>query len=101
MRTRLRTILPLAALLFSGSSATNLAQAAPGQATGAPRPRLVALFLTGPAERTLPRQMFVGIRENISPVIAAAATLLILLSVLLMATTEILRRRSARLHGRE
>ena len=58
---------------------------------------VVALFLTGPAERTLPRQMFVGIRENISPVIAAAATLLILLSVLLMATTEILRRRSARL----
>jgi len=62
---------------------------------------VVALFLTGPGERTLPRQMFVGIRENISPVIAAAATLLILLSVLLMATTEILRRRSARLHGRE
>lgn len=62
---------------------------------------VVALFLTGPGERTLPRQMFVGIRENISPVIAAAATLLILLSILLMATTEILRRRSARLHGRE
>ncbi|HLS68609.1 MAG TPA: ABC transporter permease subunit [Kiloniellales bacterium] len=62
---------------------------------------VVALFLTGPGERTLPRQMFVGIRENISPVIAAAATLLILLSVVLMATTEILRRRSARLHGRE
>ncbi|WP_366554749.1 ABC transporter permease [Aquibaculum sediminis] len=62
---------------------------------------VVALFLTGPGERTLPRQMFVGIRENISPVIAAAATLLILLSILLMATTELLRRRSARLQGRE
>ena len=36
---------------------------------------VVALFVTGPAERTLPRQMFNGIRENISPVIAAAATL--------------------------
>ena len=32
---------------------------------------VVALFVTGPAERTLPRQMFNGIRENISPVIAA------------------------------
>ena len=42
---------------------------------------VVALFLTGPAERTLPRQMFNGIRENISPVITAAARLLILLSV--------------------
>ena len=35
---------------------------------------VVALFLTGPAERTLPRQMFTGMRENISPVITAAAT---------------------------
>jgi len=60
---------------------------------------VVALFLTGPGERTLPRQMFVGIRENISPVIAAAATLLILLSVILMTTVELLRRRSERLRG--
>jgi putative spermidine/putrescine transport system permease protein len=60
---------------------------------------VVALFLTGPAERTLPRQMFNGIRENISPVIAAAATLLILLSVLLLATLELLRRRNERLRG--
>ena len=60
---------------------------------------VIALFLTGPAERTLPRQMFNGIRENISPVIAAAATLLILLSVLLLATLELLRRRNERLRG--
>jgi putative spermidine/putrescine transport system permease protein len=60
---------------------------------------VVALFLTGPAERTLPRQMFNGIRENISPVIAAAATLLILLSVLLLAALELLRRRNERLRG--
>jgi ABC-type spermidine/putrescine transport system permease subunit II len=38
---------------------------------------VVALFLTGPGERALPRQMFNGIGENISPVIAAAASLLI------------------------
>ncbi|HET6518675.1 MAG TPA: ABC transporter permease subunit, partial [Geminicoccaceae bacterium] len=60
---------------------------------------VVALFVTGPAERTLPRQMFNGIRENISPVIAAAATLLIALSVALMATIEWLRRRNERLRG--
>jgi putative spermidine/putrescine transport system permease protein len=55
--------------------------------------------VTGPAERTLPRQMFNGIRENISPVITAAATLLILLSVLLLTTLELLRRRNERLRG--
>jgi putative spermidine/putrescine transport system permease protein len=60
---------------------------------------VIALFLTGPAERTLPRQMFNGIRENISPVIAAAASLLILLSVLLLTALELLRRRNERLRG--
>jgi putative spermidine/putrescine transport system permease protein len=60
---------------------------------------VVALFLTGPQERTLPRQMFDGIRENISPVIAAAATLLIVLSIALMTVMEALRRRGERLRG--
>jgi putative spermidine/putrescine transport system permease protein len=60
---------------------------------------VVALFLTGPQERTLPRQMFDGIRENISPVIAAAATLLIVLAALLMVAVELLRRRGKRLRG--
>jgi putative spermidine/putrescine transport system permease protein len=60
---------------------------------------VVALFLTGPAQRTLPRQMFDGIRENISPMITAVATLLILLSVMLMTAMELLRRRSNRLRG--
>jgi putative spermidine/putrescine transport system permease protein len=60
---------------------------------------VVALFLTSPAERTLPRQMFSGMRENISPVIAAAATLLIVLSALLLLALELLRRRNERLRG--
>jgi putative spermidine/putrescine transport system permease protein len=60
---------------------------------------VVALFLTGPQERTLPRQMFNGIRENISPVITAVASLLILISVLLLTTLELLRRRNERLRG--
>jgi ABC-type spermidine/putrescine transport system permease subunit II len=38
---------------------------------------VVTLFLAGPGQVTLPRQMFTGIRENITPTIAAVATLLI------------------------
>lgn len=60
---------------------------------------VVAMFLTGPQQRTLPRQMFDGLRDNISPTILAAATLLILVAVLLLATAELLRRRSLRLRG--
>ncbi|MGE4534455.1 ABC transporter permease [Halomonas sp.] len=60
---------------------------------------VVALFIASPTERTLPIQMFSGIRENISPAIAAMATVLILLSTLLLVTMELLRRRSERLKG--
>ena len=60
----------------------------------------LALFLAGPEQRTLPVQMFNGVREEINPIIAAAATLLILLAVALLALVEFLRRRSARLAGK-
>ena len=60
---------------------------------------VVALFLTGPSERTLPRQMFDGIRENLSPTLLAVATVLILLSVVLLTVAEWLRRRGLRLRG--
>ncbi len=55
---------------------------------------VVVLFLAGPAQTTLPRQMFTGIRENISPTIAAVATLLILFTGLLLVTLEWLRGRN-------
>jgi len=58
---------------------------------------VVTLFLAGPEQATLPRQMFSGIRENLSPTIAAAATLLIGFSVVLLLTLEWLRRRSEKL----
>ena len=58
---------------------------------------VVALFIASPTERTLPIQMFSGIRENISPAIAAMATLLILMSVVLLLVMEFLRRRSEKL----
>ena len=61
---------------------------------------VMALFLAGPEQRTLPVQMFNGVREEINPIIAAAATMLILLAVTLLALVEFLRRRSARLAGK-
>lgn len=56
---------------------------------------VVTLFLAGPQQVTLPRQMFTGIRENISPTIAAVATLLILFTTSLLGVLEWLRGRRA------
>jgi len=61
---------------------------------------VVALLLTGPGERTLPRQMFAGINDNISLTITAAGTLLILLACVLLVVAETLRRRSELLRTR-
>lgn len=58
---------------------------------------VVTLFLAGPKQATLPRQMFSGIRENISPTIAAVATILIVTSVIMLLTLEYLRGRSEKL----
>lgn len=55
---------------------------------------VITLFLAGPEQVTLPRQMFTGIRENISPIIAAVATILIVFSTCLLLTLEWLRGRS-------
>ena len=60
---------------------------------------VVALFLAGFEQRTIPRQMWAGLREQISPTILAVATVLIVFSILLMTTLEWLRRRNARLRG--
>lgn len=54
---------------------------------------VVTLFIAGPSQVTLPRQMFTGIRENISPTIAAVATLLIIFTTLLMLALEWIRGR--------
>jgi putative spermidine/putrescine transport system permease protein len=54
---------------------------------------VVTLFLAGPEQVTLPRQMFTGIRENISPTIAAVATLLIVFTTSLLLVLEWLRGR--------
>lgn len=60
---------------------------------------VIVLFLAGAPEYTIPRQMFSGIREQISPTILAVATILVLLSILLLTTLELLRRRNERMRG--
>ena len=60
---------------------------------------VVVIFLAGADQLTLPRQMWAGIRQEISPTILAAATILVLISILMLTTVELLRRRSERLRG--
>ncbi|PLX38791.1 MAG: polyamine ABC transporter permease [Hyphomicrobiales bacterium] len=60
---------------------------------------VVVLFVAAFDQQTIPRQMWNGIREQISPTILAVATILVLFSIVLLATVELLRRRSERLRG--
>lgn len=60
---------------------------------------VVVLFVASVEQQTIPRQMWAGIREQISPTILAVATILICISIVLLATVELLRRRSERLRG--
>lgn len=60
---------------------------------------VIVLQMADVEQRTIPRQMFSGIREQISPTILAVATILVIISVGLLATVEMLRRRSERLRG--
>ena len=60
---------------------------------------VIVLFLAGAPEYTIPRQMFSGIREQISPTILSVATVLVLLSIVLLTVLEMLRRRNERMRG--
>ncbi len=60
---------------------------------------VVVLFVGSAAQKTLPWQMFIGLREQISPTILAVATILVVVSIALLTTVELLRRRSERLRG--
>ena len=55
---------------------------------------VIMLFMGGIEQRTIPREMWSGIREEISPAILAAATFLILIALLLLITVELLQKRS-------
>lgn len=60
---------------------------------------VVVLFIADVEQRTIPRQMFSGIREQISPTILAVASILVVMSVCLLTVLELLRRRSEKLRG--
>lgn len=60
---------------------------------------VAVIFLADVDQRTIPRQMFSGLREQISPTILAVATILVVMSIMLLTTVELLRRRSERLRG--
>ncbi len=60
---------------------------------------VAVIFLADVDQRTIPRQMFSGLREQISPTILAVATILVIMSVMLLTALELLRRRSERLRG--
>jgi len=60
---------------------------------------VVVLFLAGLENTTIPIQMWVGLREQLSPTIMAVATCLIIMSTFILVTAELLRRRSERLRG--
>ena len=54
---------------------------------------VTVLFLGGLEQRTIPRQMWAGVREQISPEILAVATFLVVFALLLLGAVEWLRRR--------
>ena len=60
---------------------------------------IVVLFLAGLENTTIPIQMWVGLREQLSPTILSVATCLIIMSTLILVSAELLRRRSERLRG--
>ncbi len=60
---------------------------------------VVVLFVGSASQKTLPWQMFTGLREQISPTILAVAAILVVISIALLTTVEFLRRRSEKLRG--
>ncbi|MCC6718089.1 MAG: ABC transporter permease [Acetobacteraceae bacterium] len=61
---------------------------------------VVALFLAGPEQFTVPRRMFNALRDKLDPSIVALAVFLVTISIFLLATIELLRWRSERLRSR-
>ncbi len=60
---------------------------------------VVVLFVAANDQQTIPRQMWNGIREQISPAILSVATILVVVSIGLLTAVEMLRRRGERMRG--
>ncbi len=57
---------------------------------------VIALFIAGPGQRTLPREMFSSLRDSITPALTAVATIMILFSTALFLLMQALQRRARR-----
>ena len=60
---------------------------------------VLARYYVQAEQTTLPRQMWTGLREQLSPTILSAAFMLILFAIAMLLTLEMLRRRSVALRG--
>ena len=60
---------------------------------------VIVMFMASLDQLTIPKQMWAGIRQEISPVILCMATCLVVLSIFLLTTVELLRRRAEKMRG--
>jgi len=60
---------------------------------------VIALFLTGPEQITLPRQLYSGLRDQLDPSIVAVAVLLMAFTVLLLLALELFQSRMNKRRG--
>ncbi len=57
---------------------------------------VIALLIAGPEQRTLPREMFSGLRDSITPALTAVATIMIVFSTALFLAMQSLQARARR-----
>ncbi|MFO1219533.1 MAG: ABC transporter permease [Burkholderiaceae bacterium] len=57
---------------------------------------VIALLVSGPDQRTLPREMFSGLRDSITPALTAVATIMIVFSTTMFLLMQALQRRARR-----
>ena len=57
---------------------------------------MIALLLAGAHQRTLPQEMFSGLRDTITPAMLAVATIMIVVSTLLFVGVQRVQRQARR-----
>ncbi|MFK0166971.1 ABC transporter permease [Rhizobium sp. NPDC090279] len=60
---------------------------------------IVTLFLAYPNQHTVPRRLWAGVNEQLSPVVIAASAILFIITVFLLIAIEALRRRNVQFSG--
>ena len=62
---------------------------------------VIALLIAGPDQRTLPREMFSGLRDSMTPALTAVATIMIVFSTTLFMLMQMLQRRTRKATARQ